>query len=62
MSRDENHAPQDAAPRTAGEEVAEEAKRAARKVRPGDHEDSEHGEGDALTPNTEAQESASDEH
>ncbi|MER6119358.1 hypothetical protein [Streptomyces sp. NPDC001743] len=49
------------APRTAGEEVAGEAERAARKVRPGDRDDGEPGEGDALTPNTEAQESAADD-
>lgn len=60
MSRNENRRPHDddTAPRTAAEEVAEEAKRSAREVRPGNRKDGEPSEGDALTPNTEAQESA----
>lgn len=60
MSRNENRHPHedDSAPRTAAEEVAEETERAAREVRPDTRKDGEPSEGDALTPNTEAQESA----
>lgn len=63
MKPHENRNPHedDPAPRTAGEEVAEETERAARKVRTSDRDGGEPSEGDALTPNTEAQESAAED-
>ena len=63
MTPNESRDPRDDSrpPLTAAEEVAEEAERAARKVRPSDRDDGEPSEGDALTTNTEAQESAADD-